>query len=66
MESRIKKLFEAIVRKEEYWLKQREIFGENSVVVQYTSHELIGMREAFEIISGMSVGQYLCENLKKE
>lgn len=64
MESRIEKLFDAIVCKEEYWLKQKEIFGENSIVVQSTSHELIGMSEAFEIISGMPLGQYIIENLK--
>lgn len=63
MDSIVQKLFEEIQNKTEYWGRQREIFGEDHYITLATSHEIIGMEEAFKIIAGMSVTEYLIKNL---
>lgn len=54
----IEKLLKAIEEQEERFLRRKNLFGSNDELTRDAFRELMGMEEAFEIITGMTVVEY--------
>lgn len=58
----IEKLLKAIKERYETFQKRENLFGRNDELTRGSFRELMGLEEAFEIITGMTVVEYTLYN----
>lgn len=58
----IEKLLKAIEEQEERFQRRKNLFGSSDEFTRDTFRELMGMEEAFKIITGMTVVEYILSN----
>lgn len=55
----IEKLLKAIEERQETFQRRKNLFGSNNVLTRDSFRELMGLEEAFKIITGMTVVEYI-------
>ena len=64
MEQKIKELYAIIVQKRDELLKKVRLFGAEDVMCIIALRQLEGMEEAFKIVAGMDIVDYMLKDME--
>ena len=65
MKDKMQKLYEAIADKYDQYAEAKKVFGENHYLTVIYFREMIGLKEAFKIVFGISDVDYFIGNIEE-